>query len=117
MKKILIIAGSVVVTAGIAAAFFLMRENTDIVVVLKPNSISPITNVLLTTSKEAFTIPVLDGKEIQQVIFKDTKDVYALKFDYKVGDLATSSSFYVEPGYRVDLRIGDSGYETFYVFE
>ena len=118
MKKTLIIAGVVIIIAvAIAGALFLAKDSSDIVVVLKTEAISPVTNITLATSKEAFSIPALDGKEVQQVIFEDTRDVSALQLQYSIGGIATSSSFYAEPGYRVDVLISDVGFRTFYVFE
>jgi hypothetical protein len=53
----------------------------------------------------------------EQVIFEKSEDERAISLSYSIGGIATSTSFYSEPGYVVNILINDMGFRTSYVFE
>lgn len=110
MKKILILVGLILLTVW--ASRFLDR---GVLVILHNNASEAVTQIEVSSEKgEPYTIDKIDKNSSEKISVKGIEGEDLIKINYMLKTAATSSLFYVESGYKLDVYISDYGMKVDY---
>jgi hypothetical protein len=110
MKKILIL---VILIISVIVVFAFL--NRDILITLHNNTSETVTQIELSTNTGwSHKVDEIDKNVSKTISVKDIKGEGLVKVNYTLKTVATSTSFYAESGYKLDLYISDDGVSVDY---
>lgn len=111
MKKILTLVVLIILVVGGAFVFL----NRDVSITLHNNASETVTQIELSTNTGgSYKVDGIDKNESKTISVKDIKGEGLVKVNYTLKTVATSTSFYAESGYKLDLYISDDGVKVDY---